>query len=214
MVEKPFGALCPILQLYSTRKIAGKITISLPLNFQPTTTVFPGITRELWVLIREKNFIWKKLQCKVEVDLDKILLHLTSINLKTPTAFCVKEVLLPWGHVERTTQEGKFVNEITKLSENVVFRRQWKDLAEKCSVNLTSKFEEYYNPFFISVENRKYVFNLDRCSFRRIIRVPITDQEKCLAVLSTWMKGLTTLTGVTSLVSLLREYNLPYLPDT
>lgn len=108
--------------------------------------------------------------------------------------------------------EGKFVNEITKLSENVVFRRQWKDLAEKCSVNLTSKFEEYYNPFFISVENRKYVFNLDRCSFRRIIRVPITDQEKCLAVLSTWMKGLTTLTGVTSLVSLLREYNLPYLP--
>uniref|UniRef100_K1QZL5 Polycystic kidney disease protein 1-like 2 n=1 Tax=Magallana gigas TaxID=29159 RepID=K1QZL5_MAGGI len=110
------------------------------------------------------------------------------------------------------SMEGKFVNEITKLSENVVFRRQWKDLAEKCSVNLTSKFEEYYNPFFISVENRKYVFNLDRCSFRRIIRVPITDQEKCLAVLSTWMKGLTTLTGVTSLVSLLREYNLPYLP--
>lgn len=108
--------------------------------------------------------------------------------------------------------EGKFVNEITKLSENVVFRRQWKDLAEKCSVNLTSKFEEYYNPFFISVENRKYVFNLDRCSFRRIIRVPMTDQEKCLAVLSTWMKGLTTLTGVTSLVSLLREYNLLYLP--
>lgn len=108
--------------------------------------------------------------------------------------------------------EGKFVKEITTLSENVVFRRQWKDLAEKCSVNLTSKFEEYYNPFFISVENRKYVFNLDRCSFRRIIRVPISDQEKCLAVLSMWMKGLTTLTGVTSLVSLLREYNIPYLP--
>ena len=108
--------------------------------------------------------------------------------------------------------EGKFIQEISKLSENVRFRRQWKELAEKCAVTLTSKYEDYYNPFFLSVENRKYAFNLDRCSFRRITRVPFSDQEKCLAILSMWMKGMTSKSGVTSLVQLLKDFNLPFLP--
>ncbi|XP_061188827.1 uncharacterized protein LOC133197002 [Saccostrea echinata] len=213
MVEKPFAALCPILQLYSTRKINGTIDICLPLKHQPTSNIFNGVTREFWVLIREKNATWKKTECQVELDFDRIVVCLRLINMKTPTAICVKEVLLPWGQLQSATQDWKFVREINQLSQNAAVQKHWRDLAEKCKVTFTSKFEDHHIPYFISVENRKYVFNMDRCLFRRITAVPISDQEKFLTILSTWLKGLKSKTGVTSLIPLLREYNLPYLPD-
>ncbi|XP_062589813.1 uncharacterized protein LOC134251420 [Saccostrea cucullata] len=213
MVEKPFAALCPILQLYSTRKISGTIDICLPLRHQPTSHTLNSVTREFWVLIREKNALWKKTECQVELDFDRIVLCLHLINMKTPTAICVKEVLLPWGQLQPATQEWKFVGEISKLSQNAAVQKHWRDLAEKCKVTYTSTFEDHHLPYFISVENRKYVFNMDRCLFRRITKVPISDQEKCLAILSAWLKGLKSKTGVFSLIPLLREYNLPYIPD-
>lgn len=51
-VEKPFSALCPVLQLYSTREITGKITIALPLNRQPTSIICTGLIPHCTLLIK------------------------------------------------------------------------------------------------------------------------------------------------------------------
>lgn len=86
----------------------------------------------------------------------------------------------------------------------------WRDLAQKCGVNITSRFD-YPKNGSISVDNKVYTFTMNKCTFRRITTPPMSDQEKCLVILSLWVKSLQNTHQVTSLIPLLKRKNINYL---
>lgn len=106
--------------------------------------------------------------------------------------------------------EVKFAREISEISELHGVQMNWRDLAQKCGVNITSRFD-YPKNGSISVDNKVYTFTMNKCTFRRITTPPMSDQEKCLVILSLWVKSLQNTHQVTSLIPLLKRKNVNYL---
>lgn len=106
--------------------------------------------------------------------------------------------------------EVKFAREIGEISELHGVQMNWRDLAQKCGVNITSRFD-YPKNGSISVDNKVYTFTMNKCTFRRITTPPMSDQEKCLVILSVWVKNLQNTHQVTSLIPLLKRKNINYL---
>ena len=111
---------------------------------------------------------------------------------------------------KRSFSELKFAKEINELSERHAIQVNWRDLARKCDVSITSRFD-YHKNGSISVENKVYAFTMNKCTFKRITTPPMSDQEKCMVILSLWIKGLQTTHQVTSLIPLLKRKNIEYL---
>lgn len=112
--------------------------------------------------------------------------------------------------MKRSFSELKFAKEINELSERHAIQMNWRDLARKCDVSITSRFD-YQKNGSISVENKVYAFTMNKCTFKRITTPPMSDQEKCMVILSLWIKGLQTTHQVTSLIPLLKRKNIEYL---
>lgn len=106
--------------------------------------------------------------------------------------------------------EVKFAREISEISELHGVQMNWRDLAQKCGVNITSRFD-YPKNGSISVDNKVYAFTMNKCTFKRITAPPTSDQEKCLVILSLWLKSLKNTHQVTSLIPLLKRKNINYL---
>lgn len=105
--------------------------------------------------------------------------------------------------------EIKFAKEISDISKKRGVQLNWRTLAQKCSVPITSRFE-YQKSGSISIHNRVYAFTMDKCVLKRITSPPMGDEEKCLIILSLWLKNLPTTHHVTSLIPLLKN-NVNYL---
>lgn len=139
----------------------------------------------------------------VAYDLSRSILYRKVIYLK------ILQIRSPL-HMKRSFSELKFAKEINELSERHAIQVNWRDLARKCDVSITSRFD-YHKNGSISVENKVYAFTMNKCTFKRITTPPMSDQEKCMVILSLWIKGLQTTHQVTSLIPLLKRKNIEYL---
>ncbi|XP_034302777.2 uncharacterized protein [Magallana gigas] len=218
MMDLPKKQICPFVHVLVKEDINDPVEISLPIVYKGLqASKYGHKNTEKLIVVREGEKEWMVLNSVLKLDAAGFTFETIKIQSNVPTTFGLKEAVLPWVENPFDKLDTKILKTINMVSRYNCVALKWSEIAHNLDIEFPSTFGERETDSYEICNNETTNENPNprqmRFTFRRVIDIPISAQEKCLYIFSAWYRMYPLGIVVSSFRKVLEDCNLHFIAD-